>query len=106
VRFSLIGFRQDMGFRVFTFKGTAAGHTRNAYTVRAIVVLRVNMASASRNSLYCAGELLERASEGEQKYTVTLTEEQMSLYAEARNVAAPKRKSWRKPLTGRAGRET
>jgi hypothetical protein len=95
-----------MGFRVFTFKGTAAGHSRNAYTVRAIVVLRVNMASASRNSLYCAGELLERASEGEQKYTVPLTEEQMSLYSDARNVAAPKRKSWRKPLTGRAGRET
>ena len=62
MRFSPIGFRQDMGFRVFTFKGSAAGHTRNAYTVRAIVVLRVNMASASRNSLYCAGELLERAS--------------------------------------------
>ncbi len=39
MQFSLIGFRQDTGFRVFTFEGTAADHTRTAYTVRADLAL-------------------------------------------------------------------
>jgi hypothetical protein len=48
----------------------------------------------------CRG-LLERAGEGEQKFTAIFTEEEMSLHAAARNAAVLKRKSpSRKPLTG------
>jgi hypothetical protein len=54
----------------------------------------------------CRG-LLERAGEGEQKYTATFTEGEMSLHAAARNVAVLKRKSSsHKPLTGQVGSET
>lgn len=106
MQFSLIGFREDTGFRVFTFEGTAADHTRTAYTVRADLALtKKHGIRVQELPLLCRG-LLDRASEGEQKYTATFTEEEMSLHAEARNVAALKRKSSRKPLTGQAGSET
>jgi hypothetical protein len=106
VRFSLIGFRQGTGFRVFTFGGTATDHTRTAYAVRAHLALtRKHGIRVQELPLRCQG-LLSAPSEGEQKYTLTFTEERTSLHAEGRNVAVPKRKSSRKPLTGQAGSET
>ena len=107
MQFSLIGFRQDTGFRVFTFEGTASDHTRTAYTVRADLALtRKHGIRVQELPLLCRG-LLERAGEGEQKFTAIFTEEEMSLHAAARNVAVLKRKSsWHKPLAGQAGSET
>jgi hypothetical protein len=106
VQFSLIGFHQDTGFRVFTFEGTAADHTRTAYTVRADLALtRKHGIRIQELPLLCRG-LLERAGEGEQKYTATFTEEEMALHAAARNLAVLKGKSSHKPLTGQAGSET
>ena len=106
MQFSLIGFRQDTGFRVFTFEGTAADHTRTAYTVRADLALtRKHGIRVQELPLLCRG-LLERAGEGEQKYTATFTEEEMRLHAAVRNLAVLKKKSSHKPLTHQAGNET
>lgn len=106
MQFSLIGFRQDTAFRVFIFEGTAADHTRTAYTVRADLALtRKHGIRVQELPLLCQA-LLERAGESEQKYTATFTEEKMSLHAAARNVAVLKRKSSHKPFTGQAGSET
>jgi hypothetical protein len=47
------------------------------------LLLRENTASAQELPLLCR-EPVERASEGEQKYTATFTEEEMRLHTEAR----------------------
>jgi hypothetical protein len=109
VQFSLIGFRQDTGFRVFTFESTAADHTRTAYTVRADLALtRKHGIRVQELPLLCRG-LLERAGEGEQKYTATFTEEEMRLHShtctEARDAAIRRRKSLRRPLAAQAESE-
>ena len=102
MQFSLIGFRQDTGFRVFTFEGTAADHTRTAYTVRADLALtRKHGIRVQELPLLCR-EILERAGEVEQQYTATFTEEEMRLHAAVRNLAVLKKKSSHKPLTGEA----
>ena len=79
MQFSLIGFRQDTGFRVFTFEGTAADRTRTAYTVRADLALtRKHGIRVQELPLLCRG-VLERAGEGEQKSAAIFTEEEMRL---------------------------
>lgn len=79
MQFSLIGFSQDTGFRVFAFQGTAADRTRTEYTVRADLALtRKYGIRVQELPLLCRG-LLERAGEGEQKCTATFTEEEMRL---------------------------
>jgi hypothetical protein len=107
MQFSLIGFSQDMGFRVFAFEGTAADRTRSEYTVRADLALtRKYGIRVQELPLLCRG-LLERAGEGEQKCTATFTEEEMRLHAHncaaARNAAMQKRKSPRTPPTQQIG---
>lgn len=109
MQFSLIGFRQDIGFRVFAFEGTAAEGTRAAYTVRADLALtRKYGIRVQELPLLCRG-ILERAGEGEQKGMATLTEEEMRLHShnctEARDAAIRRRKSLRRPVTGQAGSE-
>jgi hypothetical protein len=77
MQFSLIGFSQDTGFRVFAFQGTAADRTRSEYTVRADLALtRKYGIRVQELPLLCRG-LLERAGEGEQTCTATFTEEEM-----------------------------
>jgi hypothetical protein len=106
VQFSLIGFRQDTGFRVFTFEGTAADRTRTAYTVRADLALtRKYGIRVQELPLLCRG-ILERAGEGEQKSGAIFTEEEMRLHShnctEARDAAIRRRKSLHRPLTAQA----
>jgi hypothetical protein len=103
MQFSLIGFSQDTGFRVFAFEGTAADRTRNEYKVRADLALtRIYGIRVQELPLLCR-ELLERGGEGEQASLVTFTEEEMRLHArncaDAHNAAAQKRKSARRPAT-------
>ena len=109
MQFSLLGFSEDTGFRVFAFEGTAADQTRTAYTVRADLALtRKHGIRVQELPLLCRG-LLERAGEGEQKGMATFTEEEMRLYShnctEARDAAIQKRKSLRRPVTTPAGSE-
>jgi hypothetical protein len=103
MQFSLIGFSQDTGFRVFAFEGTAAGRVRIEYTVRAdLSLIRKYGIRVQELPLLCRG-LLERAGEGEQECMATYTEEEMRLHAHncaaARNAAIQKKKSPRTPPT-------
>jgi len=96
MQFNLIGFSQDMGFRVFAFEGAATGRVRTEYTVRADLGLIGKYGIRLQElPLLCRG-LLERAGEGEQKCTATFTEEEMRLHAHncaaARNAAMQKRR--------------
>ncbi|MGH9695156.1 MAG: hypothetical protein ACRD5Z_13480, partial [Bryobacteraceae bacterium] len=93
--------------RVFAFEGTAADRTRNEYTVRADLALtRKYGIRVQELPLLCRG-LLERGGEGEQASTVTFTEEEMRLHArscaDARDAAAQKRKTTRRPPTNQIG---
>jgi len=103
VQFSLIGFSQDVGFRVFAFEGTAADRTRTAYTVRADLALTRKYGIRVQELPLLCRALLERAGEGEQQSPATFTEEEMRLYSrnctEARDAAIQKRKSLRRPVT-------
>lgn len=107
MQFSLIGFKQDTGFRVFAFEGTAADRTRNEYTVRADLALTRKYGIRIQELPLLCRELLERGGEGEQASTVTFTEEEMRLHArhcaDAQNAAAQRRKSTRRPPSSQTG---
>lgn len=103
MQFTLTGFKQDTGFRVFAFEGTAADRTRTEYTVRADLALtRKYGIQMQELPLLCRG-LLERCPEGDVQHAITFTEEEMCMHAqtcrEARNAALLKRKSARRPAT-------
>ncbi len=102
MQFNLVGFSQDTGFRVFAFESVAADRTRTEYRVRAdLALVRQYGIRVQELPLLCRG-LLERGSEGEQKYALTFTEEEMRVHArncaEARNAAIQKRKPMRRPV--------
>ena len=103
MQFSLIGFSQDIGFRVFAFEGTSADRTRAAYTVRADLALTRKYGIRVQELPLLCRALLERAGEGEQTSPATFTEEEMRLYShnctEARDAAIRRRKSLRRPVT-------
>jgi hypothetical protein len=107
MQFTLIGFSQDMGFRVFAFEGIAEDRTRAEYSVRTdLALVRRYGIRVQELPLLCRG-LLERRDEGEQERTLTFTEEEMRLHAnkcaEARNAAIRKGKPSRRPTTDQIG---
>lgn len=110
MQFILMGFSQDsqdMGFRMFAFEGIAADRTRTEFTVRAdLALIRTYGIRVQELPLLCRG-LLERRAEGQERRTLTFTEEEMRLYANdcaaAREAAALKRKPWHRPPTDHIG---
>ena len=107
MQFSLIGFKQDAGFRVFTFEGTGEDRSRNEYSVRADLALTRKYGIRVQELPLLCRELLERGGEGEHISPVTFTEEEMCRHARtctaARDAAAQKRKSARRPPTSQVG---
>ncbi len=102
MQFTLSGFKQDTGFRVFAFEGMAADRTRTEYSVRADLALtRKYGIQMQELPLLCRG-LLERCPEGNVQRAITFTEEEMRLHAqackEARNAALLKKKAARRPV--------
>jgi len=96
MQFTLTGFSQDTGFRVFAFQGIAKDRTRSAFTVRTnLELIRRYGIRVQELPLLCRG-LLDRRDEADQEHTLTFTEDQMRLYASdcavAREAAAQKRK--------------
>jgi hypothetical protein len=101
MQFILIGFTQDLGFRVFTFEGMGKDQLRTEFLVKADLALtRRYDIPLQELPLMCRG-LLERRNEGEEKRTLTFTEDEMCLYARQRaaerEAAAQKRKARRPP---------
>jgi hypothetical protein len=104
--FTLIGFAQDKGFRVFAFERRGEDRIRTKFMVRADLTLaRKYGIRLQELALVCRG-VLERRNEGEER-TLTFTEDEMCLYAKdcaaARDAAAQKRKPPRRPPNENAG---
>jgi hypothetical protein len=96
MQFILTGFTQDLDFRVFAFEGVAADRSRTAYTIRADLALsRKHGIRVQELPLLCRA-LLERNAEGEQKHSMTFTEEEMGRHertcVEARDAATQRKK--------------
>lgn len=105
--FSLTGFSQDMGFRVFSFERVAADRTRTQCTVRAdLTLIRAYGIRVQDLPLLCRG-LLERNDAGAPLGTLTFTEEEMRLHAvnsaASRDAAALKRKPSRRTTSENTG---
>src|SRR5580692_7031671 len=100
MQFTLTGFRQDTGTRVFAFEGTAEDRTRTAFTVRTDLALsRRYGIQLQELPLLCRG-LLERREGQTLEQTVVFTEEDMQLHASGRAAereAAQRRKAPRRP---------
>ena len=110
MQFTLVGFSQDAGSRVFQFKGIAADRTRAVFSVRAdLSMIRRYGILMQDLPLLCRG-LLDRRDECEEKRTLTFTEDEMCIYAKdraaARDAAKQKRKRPQAPngLSGVAWR--
>ncbi len=102
MQFTLTGFNQDMGCRVFAFEGTTADRTRREYTVRADLALSRRYGIQMQELPLLCRALLEQHG-SEEGCAMTFTEEAMRLHAractEARNAAILKRKAVRRPAT-------
>jgi hypothetical protein len=74
MRFILIGFMQDLGFRVFAFEGIGEDKIRTEFLVKADLNLtRRYGITLQELPLMCRG-LLERRNEGEEERMLTFTE--------------------------------
>ena len=95
MQFILMGFNQDTGFRTFAFQGIAADRTRSDFTVRADLALSRKYGIRVQELPLLCRRLLERDDRGEERRTLTFTEEDMRLHADtetARGTASPKKK--------------
>ncbi len=107
MQFIITGFIQDMGFRVFAFEHIGDDRTRTKYTVRAdLALIRGYGIRVQELPLLCRG-LLERRDNGDERRTLTFTEDEMCLYAKdceaARDAAAQKKKLPRRPPSKNVG---
>ena len=98
MQFTLLGFTESIGFRVFAFEGVTADRTRTSFTVRADLALTRRYGIRLQElPLLCRG-LLERQIQGEELRLLTFTEAEMSLYAsDCARTDALKKKSPRRP---------
>lgn len=109
MQYTLTGFTQAMGFRIFAYQGTGADRVRIAFTVRADLALSRKYGIRIQDlPLMCMG-ILERSNHADEaadtgltgaRRALTFTEAQMSSYetecVAARDAAALKRKSPRR----------
>jgi hypothetical protein len=99
MQFTLTGFRQETGVRVFAFEGTAEDHSRTAYTVRTDLALTRQYGIQLQELPLLCRALLERCDD-RQEHSLTFTEEDMQLHATGRAAqreAAQRRKAPRRP---------
>jgi hypothetical protein len=96
MQFILVGFNQETDFRTFAFQGIAADRTRTEFTVRADLALSRKYGIRVQELPLLCRRLLERDDRGEEKHTLTFTEEDMRLHAniETARVAANPKKKW------------
>jgi hypothetical protein len=96
LQFSLTGFTQDGGFRVFAFKRVGAGVERAEFTVKADLALSRKYAIRVQELPLLCRLLLERRDDGGQMRALTFTEDEMCLHAneraEARAAVSSKKK--------------
>jgi hypothetical protein len=106
MQFTLTGFTQDAGFRVFAFEGLAADRSRTKFTVRTDLALIRNYGIRVQELPLLCRALLERREETDRERTWTFTEDEMRLHAaDCASVkdAALKKKAARKLAPNQAG---
>jgi len=107
MQFILTGFTQDLGFRVFAFEGVGENRVRTPFTVRADLNLIRRYGIPIQELPPLCRDLLERCEEREEKRTLIFGEPEMCLYASnlaaAREAAALKKKTHRRPPTEHVG---
>jgi hypothetical protein len=106
MQFSLTGFSQDEGFRVFAFEGSTADRTKTKFSVRTdLALIQRYGIRVQELPLLCKG-LLDRRDEDDQQRTFVFTEKEMCVYANecarAREAALQKRKPPRRPSPNRS----
>jgi hypothetical protein len=107
MQFTLTGFKQDLGFRVFSFERVAADRTRTPCSIRAdLALVRTYGIRVQELPLLCRS-FLEQHDEGIDSTALIFTEDDMRLHADScaatRNAAAQKRKPPRRPQTPNTG---
>ncbi len=107
MQYVLTGFTHEMGVRVFAFEGVGEDRVRTEYKVRAdLALIRRYGIRVQELPLLCRG-ILERRNEGEEQRTLTYTEADMRLNADAcasrAAAAALKKKVSHRPVTENVG---
>ena len=102
MQFMLTGFKQDIGFRVFSFEASPAGLPKVLFSVRADLALARRYGIQMQALPLLCWELLER-NESSPERSFVYSEEEMCRYArvckEERAAIALKKQSARKTLT-------
>ena len=100
MHYALTGFTSDMGFRVYAFDVVDDDRVCTAYTVRAdLALVRQHGISLQELPLLCRVILEQRILINDGEHTLTYTEAEMRIYADARSVKAEKLKAARRPAT-------
>jgi hypothetical protein len=108
MQFILMGFTQEMGFRVFSFERTGEDRIRTKCTVKAdLALIRRYGIQIQELPLLCRS-LLDRCEEGRDFQSLTFTEEEMRACATERAAAregalARKRKPPHRPVGENVG---
>jgi hypothetical protein len=102
IQFMLTGFKQDIGFRVFSFEASPVGAPKVLYSVKADLALARRYGIQMQALPLLCWELLERSDNvGERSFTYS--EDEMCRYSrtckEERAAIALKKQSARKTLT-------
>lgn len=106
MQFTLRGFSQIMGYRVFTFEGVAADKTRALFTVKADLALARRYGIRLQELPLLCREVLNRRHDGSERRAFAYAEEDMCLFANAaaaRAEAAKTRKPPRRPASDQVG---
>jgi hypothetical protein len=106
MQFSLTGFSQDKGFRVFAFEGITADRTKTNFSVKTdLALIRRYGIRMQELPLLCKG-LLDRRDEDDEQRAFVFSEKEMCVYANecarAREAALQKRKPPRRPSPNRS----
>ncbi len=110
MHFILTGFKQDKGYRVFSFERLEADKTTTMRMVRADLTLAQKYDIPLQDlPLLCLGHVGQTI-ENSQEILMTFTEEDMRLHqrerADARKLALQRKKPVRRPITPHPSRAT
>ena len=107
MRFILMGFAPDTGFRVFTFQGIDTDHTRTDFSVRADLALARRYGIRLQELPLLCRAFLEGQEDLARTHDVTFTEADMCRHqrdcAATQRAAALKKKPPRRPSVENAG---
>ena len=100
MHYAFTGFTSDTGFRVYDFDVIDDDRVRTAYTVRAdLTLVRQYGISLQELPLLCRGILEQRILVNDGEHTLTYTQAEMRVHADARSAKAEKLKAARRPWT-------